>query len=283
VTIRIFPEQFLWGVSTAAYQIEGAWNQDGKGESIWDQFTHRPYNVVNGDTGDVACDHYHRWPQDVALMRELGLRAYRFSIAWTRVLPEGRGAVNPKGLDFYERLVDRLLAAGIRPVPCLNHWDFPQALQEAGGWPNRDSADWFADYVRAVLDRIGDRALTWATHNEPWVIAFMGYGSGDHAPGICNYSQAYQTAHHLLLAHGRAVQLFRQGGYGGEIGIVLDTDHYVPATGSEADRAACDRVYEDKAGLFLSPLFAGRYPEALFEWIGPHRPRVLPSDLELIG
>lgn len=279
---RKFPDGFLWGAATAAYQIEGAWNEDGKGESIWDRFSHTPFNVANGDTGDVACDHYHRMPDDVALMRELGLKTYRFSIAWTRVLPEGRGPVNERGLDFYDRLVDALLAAGISPNATLNHWDFPQALQEAGGWPNRDSVGWFADYARVVFDRLGDRVARWSTHNEPFVIAFLGYAFGAHAPGICDYSRAYQTVHHLLLSHGQAVQLFRQGGYRGEIGIVLNLGHHLPASESEADRAACRRFYEQNASLFLDPLFRGEYPPQLMAWIGPHAPRVEAGDLALI-
>jgi beta-glucosidase len=182
MSLRHFSKEFLWGAATASYQIEGAWNEDGKGESIWDRFSHSPYRVLNGDTGDVACDHYHRMPEDVTLMKELGLKTYRFSVSWPRVLPEGRGAVNEKGLDFYDRLVDNLLAAGISPNATLNHWDFPQVLQEQGGWPNRDSVEWFADYARVMFDKLGDRVTMWATHNEPWVIAFIGYAWGDMAP-----------------------------------------------------------------------------------------------------
>ncbi len=283
MSLQQFPAGFLWGAATASYQIEGAWNEDGKGESIWDRFSHRPYTIFNGDTGDVACDHYHRMPEDVALMKELGLQTYRFSISWPRVLPQGRGAVNEKGLDFYDRLVDRLLEAGIMPNATLNHWDFPQALQDEGGWPNRDSVEWFTDYARVMFDRLGDRVDMWATHNEPWVIAFIGYAWGDMAPGIADYSQALQTAHHLLLSHGKAVQVFRQGGYKGEIGIVLDVSHVQPATDSEADHAACQRAYEGGNALFLSPLFKGHYPQALFEWLGPHTPRVESGDMAVIG
>ena len=180
----IFPKGFVWGAATAAYQIEGAANEDGRGESIWDRFSHTPGNVLNGDTGDVADDHYHRWPQDVALMQSLGLKAYRFSIAWPRIIPDGIGAVNDAGLDFYDRLVDGLLAAGIEPFVTLYHWDLPQALQDRGGWPNRDSAAWFADYTAVVSRRLGDRVHNWITLNEPWVSAFVGYMMGMHAPGI---------------------------------------------------------------------------------------------------
>jgi beta-glucosidase len=283
MSLRQFPEGFLWGTATAAYQIEGAWNEDGKGEGIWDRFTHSPYRIANGDTGDVACDHYHRMPEDVALMKELGLQTYRFSISWPRVLPQGQGAVHPKGLDFYDRLVDELLKAGIAPNVTLNHWDFPQALQDKGGWPNRDSADWFADYARVMFDKLGDRVTLWSTHNEPWVIAFVGHAFGDFPPGIADFSQAFQTTHHLLLAHGRAVQVFRQGGYKGEIGIVLDLQHHQPATDSEADDVASQRAHEATHGLFLDPLFKGHYPEMLFEWIGPHAPRIHNGDMALIS
>ncbi len=278
-----FPQNFAWGAATAAYQIEGAWNEDGKGESIWDRFSHSPYRVLNGDTGDVTCDHYHRMPEDVAMMKDLGLKSYRFSISWPRVLPQGRGEINPKGLDFYDRLVDNLLAAGITPNATLNHWDFPQALQEQGGWPNRDSADWFVDYARIMFDKLGDRVPMWATHNEPWVVSFIGHAFGDFAPGIADFSKAFQTAHHLLLAHGKTVQLFREGGYKGDIGIVLDLQHRQPASNSEADVAASQRVYEISNGIFLDPLFKGHYPKMLWEWIGPHAPRTEPGDMELIS
>jgi beta-glucosidase len=283
MNIREFPEDFLWGAATSAYQIEGAWNEDGKGESIWDRFVHTPYNVIDGATGDVACDHYHRMPEDIALMASLGLQAYRFSLSWPRILPEGRGAINEKGLDFYDRLVDQLLLVDVRPVVTLYHWDFPQALQDAGGWPHRDSADWFADYARVVFDRLGDRVSLWITHNEPWVVAFIGYGNGIHAPGICDYTQAYQAVHHLLLSHGKAVQVFREEGYEGKIGIVIDLAHLEPASDDDADVAACRRLYEQKMDLFLGPVFEGHYPEALFERIGSQRPRLRAGDLDVIN
>lgn len=280
---RKFPQGFLWGAATAAYQIEGAWNEDGKGESIWDKFTHRPYTIMSGDTGDVACNHYHRMPEDVALMKELGLKTYRFSISWPRVLPQGYGQVNQKGLDFYDRLVDELLAADILPNATLNHWDLPQAIQDQGGWPNRDSTDWFADYARIMFDRLGDRVVFWSTHNEPHVISYLGYGNGIFAPGIADRSQAYQTIHHLLLAHGKAVQAFRQGNYRGEIGIVIYFGNYVPASESEVDLAACQRAYENMSAIFGDPIFLGRYPETLFEWIGPHAPRTQGGDMGIIS
>jgi beta-glucosidase len=278
-----FPEDFLWGAATSAYQIEGAWDEDGKGESIWDRFTHTPYNVIDGTTGDVACDHYHRMPQDVALLASLGVQTYRFSVAWTRILPEGRGKVNQEGLDFYDRLVDRLLGAGIRPSITLYHWDYPQALQEAGGWPCHESPDWFADYAEVVFECLDDRVDRWITHNEPRVAAFLGYGNGIHAPGICDYTQAYQAAHHLLLSHGKAVQVFRQGGYEGKIGLVLDLAHFIPASDREEDVAACRRAYEQDISQFLDPIFKRRYPERLFEWLGPQRPQIEEGDLDIIG
>jgi beta-glucosidase len=278
-----FPKGFLWGAATASYQIEGAWNQDGKGESIWDRFAHTPDHIQNGDTGDIACDHYNRVAEDIVLMKELNLQAYRFSIAWTRLLPQGRGEPNPKGLDFYERLVDGLLEANIRPVVTLYHWDLPQALQDMGGWAHPSSPDWFADYAQLAFDRLGDRVPTWITLNEPWCSAILGYGKGEHAPGICDYTRAYQAAHHLLLAHGSAVQRFRQGGYAGEIGIVLNPQHYLPASNSEADRRACQRVYEENLGLFALTTLRGRYPEYLLHWAGSHQPNVRTGDLELIA
>lgn len=278
-----FPDEFIWGAATSAYQIEGAWNEDGKGESVWDRFVRQPYRVLNGDRGDVSTDHYHHMQEDVALMKWLGLKSYRFSTSWTRVLPEGRGRVNERGLDFYDRLVDELLNADIVPLLTLHHWDFPQALQEAGGWPNRESVDWFADYARLLFDRLGDRVRFWGTFNEPWVIAFLGYGMGQMAPGICDYSQAYQTVHHLLLAHGRTVELFRQGGYKGKISIILNLEHFVPHTSSKADQDACARAYQENSDLFLDPVFRGTYPEALFSWIGGHAPEIREGDMDIIN
>ncbi len=216
-------------------------------------------------------------------MKELGLKSYRFSIAWTRVLPEGRGKINPKGIGFYDRLVDQLLQAAIVPNATLNHWDYPQALEEKGGWPNRDSADWFADYARVVFERLGDRVALWATHNEPFVVAFPGYATGDFPPGTGDYSLGFRTAHHLLLGHGKAVDAYRQGGYRGKIGIVLDHPNSIPASSKEADVAACRRVYASNQGLFLGALFQGRYPDDLIEWIGPMKPEVRAGDMQQIS
>ncbi len=280
---RRFPDDFTWGASTSAYQIEGAWNEDGRGESIWDRFSHRRGTTRNGDTGDVACDHYHRMPQDVQLIQELGLKAYRFSISWSRVLPQGGGKPNPAGLGFYDRLVDRLQAVGVMPVVTLYHWDLPQALHEAGGWPSRDVTDRFVDYARLMFDTLGDRVAMWDTHNEPRVAAFLGYGDGIFAPGLADYSQAYQAAHHLLLAHGKCVQLFRQGGYRGQIGIILDSEHSLPASDGDADQAAWQRYYEQDTGFFADALFKGEYPPMLMDWIGSMAPRVLSGDMQVIS
>ena len=277
-----FPLDFLWGASTSAYQIEGAYKADGKGESIWDRFVRWEDHVLNGDTGNVACDHYHRMEEDVSLFKKLQLPVYSFSISWTRVLPDGRGNINAKGLDFYDRLVDRLLEAGIRPKTTLYHWDFPQKLQDLGGWPNRDSSDWFADYADVVFNKLADRVHLWATINEPWVVSFLGYAYGVHAPGICDYSKAYQCAHHLLLAHGKAVQVFRASGNDGKIGMILNLNGLKPASDCEADARATKRVHEETHGLFLDPLFKGEYPQDLFDFIGTHQPDVGPNDMDLI-
>jgi beta-glucosidase len=280
-----FPEGFLWGAATSAYQVEGAWDEDGKGESVWDRYAHARGRVARDETGDVACDHYHRMPQDVALMRSLGLRAYRFSIAWTRVFPEGTGRVNAEGLDFYDRLVDALGEAGIAANATLNHWDLPQALQDRGGWESRDSASWFADYARTVFERLGDRVAMWATHNEPFVTSVCGYGGADFAPGLSDAAAGYRAAHNLCRSHGAAIDAFRAGGrsgkYPGKIGIVLDIHHKVPASGSEEDGLACARALDASQGIFLLPVFKAEYPEALARWLGPLAPRIEPGDLEL--
>ncbi len=279
---KIFPKDFLWGAATSAYQVEGAWNEDGKGESIWDRFSHTRYRVRNGDTGDVACDQYHRVDEDVALMRQLGLNAYRFSIAWSRVLPQGKGASNPKGLAYYDRLVDALLANHITPAVALYHWDLPQALQDLGGWGNRQCADWFADYAQLMFNTLGDRVPVWDTFNEPWVSAFVGNAMGIMAPGLADASLAYTIAHHEMLAHAKAVQVFRAGGYKGEIGIILDVEHAFPASDADADLAACRRYFDHYATLFAGPIFKGEYPAELMEWLGPMAPKPQAGDMELI-
>lgn len=282
MALRKFPEGFVWGVATSSYQIEGAWDEDGKGESIWDRFSHTPNRVLNGDTGDTACDHYHRMNEDIELLKTLGVKSYRFSIAWPRVLPDGRGKPNPKGLAFYERLVDGLLEAGITPNATLYHWDLPQVLQDAGGWPARETADAFARYAGLMFDTLGDRVPFWATFNEPWVISFLGHANGQFAPGIASVPAAYQCAHHLLLAHGKAVQEYRRRSLPGKIGIVLNTEYPVPASDSEADKAAAQRYFEEYISVFAEPLFKGSYPAMLMDWIGPMAPKIEDGDMDLI-
>jgi beta-glucosidase len=278
-----FPDDFLWGAATSAYQIEGAWNADGKGESIWDRFCHTPGKIHGGDTGDVACDHYHRWAEDVALMRELGLQAYRFSISWPRVIPAGQGAVNPPGLDFYDRLVDALLEAGIQPFATLYHWDLPQALHGWGGWGDRDLCGCFADYAALMVRRLGDRVRQWATFNEPWVVAFVGYSKGEHAPGLRDDRLTLQVAHHLLVAHGLAAQAMRAIQPQVEVGIVLNMTPPEAADDSPEDRAMAEQTWQENEGWFLSPLLQAHYPPAAWEARSRNAPAVRPGDLALIA
>jgi beta-glucosidase len=255
-----FPEGFVWGAATAAYQIEGAARDGGRGPSIWDTFSRTPGKVAAGHTGDVACDHYHRYPEDVALMASLGLRAYRFSVSWPRIQPDGSGPVNPRGLDFYDRLVDALLAAGIDPLVTLYHWDLPQSLEDNGGWPARDTAYRFADYASAVYGRLGDRVRSWTTLNEPWCAAYLGYGSGVHAPGRQDAAATFHSVHHLLLAHGLAAAALRAGG-AGSVAITLNPAAVLPADpASEADAHAVRVVDGLHNRVFLDPLLAGGYP-----------------------
>ncbi len=264
---RIFPAGFLWGAATAAYQIEGSPLADGAGASIWHRFAHTPGRIHDGDTGDVACDHYRRYAEDVALMRTLGLAAYRFSIAWGRVLPDGRGRVNPAGLDFYERLVDALLAHGIQPMVTLYHWDLPAALDELGGWLNPDIAHWFAEYASLVIRRLGDRVPRWVTLNEPWVVTDGGYLHGTLAPGHRSAFEAPVASHHLLRAHGAAVQACRAEGRG-EIGLVVNLEPKYPASDAAADHAATARADAYMNRQYLDPVFLGSYPDELREVFG---------------
>jgi len=254
-----FPPGFLWGAATAAYQIEGAVTADGRGPSIWDTFSHTPGRVLGGDTGDVACDHYHRYREDVALLARLGLTGYRFSVSWARVQPAGRGPVNPAGLDFYRRLVDDLLAHGITPWATLYHWDLPQPLQDAGGWPARDTAERFAGYAEAVYAALGDRVPHWTTLNEPWCSAFLGYGSGGHAPGLTDPAASVRAAHHLLLGHGLATRALRAAG-ATSVGITLNLYAVSPASDAPADADAARRIDALANRFFLDPLLRGRYP-----------------------
>jgi len=255
-----FPSGFLWGAATAAYQIEGSTSADGRGSSIWDTFSHTPGKILGGDTGDTAADHFRRYRDDVALMARLGLKAYRFSISWCRVQPDGRGPANQAGLDFYRRLVDELLAHGIRPWPTLYHWDLPQALEDAGGWPTRDTALRFADYAALTCQALGDRMDSWTTLNEPWCSAFLGYASGEHAPGRRDPAASVRAAHHLMLGHGLAVRALRDAG-AREVGVTVNLYPVDPASSSEADTDAARRIDGLQNRLFLDPLLLGRYPD----------------------
>jgi beta-glucosidase len=261
-----FPAGFLWGAATASYQIEGATKEDGRGQSIWDTFSAAPGNVVNGDTGEVACDHYHRVPEDVALMGELGLEAYRFSVAWPRIFPDGVGTPNPLGVAFYDRLVDELLGAGIRPVVTLYHWDLPQALEDRGGWRSRDVAEWFADYAAVVAGALGDRVRNWTTLNEPWCSSMLSHAIGAHAPGHRDPMEGLLTAHHLMLAHGTAVPVIREHCPDAEVSITLNpTQVHGPEDATEADLDAVRRADNALNGVFFGPLFHGAYPEGMLD------------------
>jgi beta-glucosidase len=267
-----FSHAFTWGVATASYQIEGAVQADGRGPSIWDTFSHTPGKIQDSSTGDIACDHYHRYRQDAALMQSLGVNAYRFSISWSRVLPTGRGAINEKGLDFYDRLVDELLSKQIEPVVTLYHWDLPQALYDQGGWQVRSTAEAFAEYTEIMVRRLGDRVKQWITLNEPWVAAVLGHLTGEHAPGERDLGAAVRTAHHLLLAHGQAIPIIRQHATrpGTECGITLDLDYVEPAQETEEAREAA-KSYETFSNCwFLDPLLKGQYPETLLPDFAPH-------------
>ena len=277
-----FPDDFLWGASTSAYQIEGSPLADGAGASIWQRFAHSPGLTTNGDTGDIACDHYNRWRDDVSLMKQLGLQAYRFSISWSRVLPDGTGAVNKRGLDFYERLVDALLAEGITPNATLFHWDLPVALDDRGGWLNRDVADWFGDYAAIVFERLGDRVPMWATLNEPWVVTDGGYLHGALAPGHKNMFEAPIASHNLLRAHGRGVQAFRAESRVGQVGLVVNLEPKDAATDSAEDKAAANRGDAYMNRQYLDPVFRGEYPDEMHEIFGAAWPDFPAADFELI-
>ncbi|HET6712323.1 MAG TPA: GH1 family beta-glucosidase [Actinomycetota bacterium] len=259
-----FPEGFLWGAATSAYQVEGAVHEDGRGESIWDTFCRIPGAVRDGDTGDVACDQYHRYEEDATLMADLGIGAYRFSVAWPRIQPHGRGPANQRGLDHYRRLVDALLVRGITPVPTLYHWDLPQALEDIGGWPARETADCFAEYAAIVAEALGDSVPMWITINEPMVAAWLGYASGVHAPGRHDERAALSATHHLLLAHGRAVDAIRST-TSARVGIALNLYPCRPASSSSEDERAAERADEQLNRLYLDPIFGRGYPPVPLE------------------
>ena len=275
-----FPNEFVWGAATAAYQIEGATEADGRGESIWDRFSHTPGRVANGDTGDRACEHYYRWREDLDVMSSLGLQGYRFSISWPRIQPDGRGPANQKGIDFYRRLSEGLLERGIAPLATLYHWDLPQALQDKGGWASREVADRFEVYAELVFEGLGDVVQDWVTHNEPWVTSFLGYGYGTKAPGVQDWRAALASAHHVLLSHGKAVAAFRAGRGTGRIGITLDLTHVY------GDAEAALRFDGNRNRWFLDPVLRGGYPADMIdlyeERLGPLE-FIQPGDLEEIA
>ena len=281
--MKTFPENFLWGAATSAYQVEGSPLADGAGENIWHRFAHTPGRIRNGETGDVACDHYRRWESDVELMQALGLGAYRFSVAWARVLPDGCGRVNEKGLDFYRRLVDRLLARGITPNVTLYHWDMPGALDDRGGWLNPDVANWFADYADVMFTALGDRVPMWATINEPWVIVDGGYLFGAHAPGHASLREAPIATHNVLLAHAAAVERYRAGGWPHKVGIVVNLEPKDPASDSPEDIAATRRSHTYFNEQYCDPLFKGRYPDGMREIYGDAWPEWPAADLARIS
>ena len=259
--MRKFPEGFAWGSATASYQIEGATTEDGRGDSVWDAFCRTPGKVANGASGAVACDHYHRWPDDVRMMRDLGLPNYRLSVAWPRVMPEGTGAVNAKGLDFYDRLVDALVESGIAPAITLFHWDYPTVLQEQGGWGHRDAGKWFGDYAEVVFRRLGDRCKRWITINEPWCFAYLGHGAGIHAPGEKSETRPYEVGHGLLLGHGEAVARYRARGPGGAIGSTTNHTNGLPYSATPQEEKALWQSDEWTAGWFLDPVYKGDYSD----------------------
>jgi beta-glucosidase len=277
-----FPADFAWGTATAAYQIEGAATADGKGESIWDRFSHTPSAIDDGTNGDVACDAYHRWPGDVDLMAQLNLNAYRFSLAWSRILPEGYGRVNGAGLDYYSRLIDALLERGIAPYVTLYHWDLPQALEEKGGWPNRDTAKAFAEFAHLAATRLGDRVGHWITHNEPHIVVYHGYLFGSKAPGLKDPTLVAPVAHHLLLSHGLAAQALRAAG-AREVGITVNLTDFEPASDREEDADAARDLDGLFHRLFLDPIYRGAYPDDLEHLLSLPNGLVQAGDLETIS
>ncbi len=279
-----FPRDFRWGCSTSAYQIEGAAGEDGRGESIWDRFCARPGTIRDGSSGAVACDHYHRWSDDLDLARDMGLNAYRFSISWPRIFPEGHaGRPNSKGLDFYSRLVDGLLERGLEPWPTLYHWDLPQSLQDRGGWANRDTVVAFMDFADAASLHLGDRVQRWITHNEPWCTAFLGHLEGVHAPGVRNLQTALQVCHHVLLSHGVAVPAIRANVPNAKVGIALSLHPLKPASDRAEDVAATARHDGIRNRWFLDPLHGRGYPQEIWNLLGKDVPEIRPGDTDDIA
>jgi len=278
-----FPADFVWGVATSSFQIEGAAQADGKGESIWDRFCRQPGAIADASNGDLACDHYHRLDADLDLIAGLGVDAYRFSMSWPRVQPDGQGAFNEAGLAFYERLVDGLIARGIKPYLTLNHWDLPQALQDRGGWAARETVQHFVAYARFVAQRLGDRVASITTHNEPWVVAVLGHETGIFAPGIRHRGTAMQVAHHLLLSHGLALQALRADGCKASLGIVLNLSPIGPATDSPEDVAAARLEDGRSVRWYMDPLFKGEYPADVWQHLGGDVPHIEPGDMAAIA
>lgn len=284
--MKKFPTDFIWGSATSSYQIEGAWQEDGKGLSIWDAFSHTPGRVKNNEHGDQACDHYHRMEEDVQMMKRLGLKAYRFSISWPRILPDGtRRTVNQAGIDFYNRLIDELLVNDIEPWVTLYHWDLPLALDmEKDGWLNKEITTYFADYARICFEHFGDRVKNWITINEPWVIAVLGYGQGTFAPGRVSNVEPYLAGHHIILAHAEAVAVYRNEfqQQGGTIGITNNCDWREPLTDDPLDKAAAERALEFFLAWFADPIYLGHYPQVMVDRLGDRLPTFTAEEIALI-
>lgn len=280
----VFPDNFLWGAATASYQIEGAYREDGKGESIWDRFSHIPGKTYEGDTGDIACDHYHRVDEDIQLMKQIGLKTYRFSISWARIFPDGKGKPNQKGMHFYKDLVRKLIDNEIIPAATLYHWDLPQALQDQGGWANRDTVEHFVNYARYVFENLGEQVPIWITHNEPWVVSFIGNWFGSHAPGITDFQTALRVSHHLLISHGMTVKAYREMGFKGEIGITLNMNPVYPASDKAEDISAAEIFNEHLNRWFSDPVLKGSYPEKLLKWYQKYGlfPEIPAWEMEII-
>lgn len=282
----IFPEGFEWGTAAASYQIEGAWNKDGKGESIWDRFTHIPGNIADGTNGDVACDFYHLYEEDIKIAKQLGLQVYRFSISWPRIYPDGVGEINRKGIDFYLKVLKCLKENGIKAAVTLYHWDLPQKLQDRGGWANREIVGWFENYARTLYTEFGDLVDYWITLNEPYCSSILGYWTGEQAPGYHDYSMALAAVHHLLMSHGAAVKAYRETGLKGEIGITLNLNLSYPADpNNKDDIEAAERNNMQYNNLFADPVLKGIYPQKFFDYLegkGVVLPAIFDGDMELI-
>lgn len=278
-----FPPDFLWGVATSAFQIEGAAAEDGKGRSIWDDFCRVPGAIVDGSNGDLACDHYHRWASDLDMVQGLGVDAYRFSISWPRVRPGGAGAWNERGMAFYDRLIDGLLERGLKPCLTLYHWDLPSELQAKGGWADRDTVHRFVEYAQEIGRRFGDRAESITTHNEPWIVATLGYQTGTFAPGLKDRAMAAQASHHLLLSHGLSLQALRAQGCKAPLGIVLNLSPTYPATDSPEDHKSAKLADAHLLRWYLDPIFHGRYPQEALDDLGASAPKVQAGDMQAIG